>query len=430
MTEPTTLRMLYHGRPMGTLAFRADEAMFAIELDREFSGMGHDLSPLNLPLESFLRGPRVFLPGDTPFDGGLPGLIADSLPDAWGERMLMAETPGLRTLMGKLAAIGERGPGAITYRPVIGKGADDETMSASLAAMSRDAARLAKTQAPLTPEAVDIALARGGSPLGGAFPKVSAHLPMDGDVMNVRDVLIGGPTPEGCTPCILKLSALDDQGGGAVEYAYHRMAAKAGLRVPRASLVFDGERRHFATARFDRYRKPDGSWGKRHVHTLSGMLHKRPVDGGIDYEDLIRLSRVLGGAIEARECFRRVVFNLLAANRDDHGRNHAFVYDEITRTWSLSPAFDLNPSVFNVLIALRFFGSTVIPTHFDSLLRLAEMGGISAREARAIYGEVHSATIGGWRGTAGQAGVPGAIITYWEQEMLRQTAQLQADAGS
>jgi serine/threonine-protein kinase HipA len=142
----------------------------------------------------------------------------------------------------------------------------------------------------------------------------------------------------------------------------------------------------------------------------------------------MRLSRRLGGANEAIECFRRAVFNLLATNRDDHGRNHVFLYDETARTWALAPAFDLNPSVSNVLIALTWLGSAQIPTQFTSLIRLAEIGAISAKMARDIYKQVESATVGGWREAAGRAEVPPAMITYWDREIVQQTRALRADA--
>jgi serine/threonine-protein kinase HipA len=158
------------------------------------------------------------------------------------------------------------------------------------------------------------------------------------------------------------------------------------------------------------------------------MLHRRPSDGAIDYEEFMRLSRRLGGASEAAECFRRAVFNLLATNRDDHGRNHAFLYDETNRNWSLAPAFDLNPNVANVLIALTWLGSNQLPTQFSSLLKLAEIGGVSPKAAREIYDQVETATIGGWRKAAGHAGVPQPMIDYWGNEMLQQTQALRADA--
>jgi serine/threonine-protein kinase HipA len=428
MAEPNLLRLRFLGGPMGTLAYRPDGPFYALELDREFRSLGHELSPLNLPLDSFSGGPRVFRSGDSPFDGGLPGLIADSLPDAWGERMLKIEVPGLQTILGKLAAIGERGPGAITFEPVLGKGADDESVSTSLAGLARDADQLTKTPVMLTSADVNAALARGGSSLGGIRPKVSAHLPAAGDFQQLQNILIGGATPPGQVPCVVKLSPLDDEGGGAVEFAFWRMARNAGIRVPHASLVHDGERRHFASARFDRYLRPDGTWGRRHVHTLSGFLHRRASDGQIDYEDFIRSARTLGGAEEARECFRRAVFNLLTTNRDDHGRNHAFLYNETDRTWTLSPVYDLNPSVANVLIALTWLGSAEIPVRFEQVTKLAEIGGIPAHAARSIYDEVEAATFGGWRDAAAYAGVPTEIAGIWEKEMMQQTKLLREDA--
>ncbi len=429
--EPNLLRLRFLGAPMGVLAYRPDGPFYALELEREFMALRHELSPLNLPLDSFARGPRVFRPGDSPFDGGLPGLITDSLPDSWGERMLKLEVPGLNSVMGKLAAIGERGPGAITFEPVLGKGADTETVEANLAELARDAAKLAKRSTVpvvLTPSAVDAALARGGGSLGGAFPKVSAHIPDGGDFLELKNILIGGATPPGHAPSILKLSPLDDEGGGSVEFAFWLMAKHAGIRVPHACLVHDGERRHFASARFDRHQRADGTWTRRHVHTLSGMLHRRASDGAIDYEDFIRLSRALGGAEEARECFRRAVFNLLTTNRDDHGRNHAFLYNETDRTWMLSPAYDMNPNVATVLIALTWLGSVEIPTRFDQILKLAELGGIDRRAAKSIYAQVEDATIGGWRAAAKYAGVPESITGIWEKEMLVQTRRLREDA--
>jgi serine/threonine-protein kinase HipA len=158
------------------------------------------------------------------------------------------------------------------------------------------------------------------------------------------------------------------------------------------------------------------------------MMHRKAADGAIDYEDFMRLSRRLAGAHEAAECFRRAVFNLLTTNRDDHGRNHSFLYDENTMTWSLAPAYDLNTSVFTTLIALHWLGSAQVPIRFTSLLRLAEIGGISAKAAREIYGQVEAATLGGWRTAATKAEVPPAMIEYWQKEMTRQTQPLRDDA--
>jgi len=428
VVEPNLLQLKFLGQPMGALAYRPGGPVHALELDRAFLADGHDLSPLNLPLASFAAGPRLFRPGDTPFAGGLPGLVADSLPDAWGERMLRNEMPEVQTLLGKLAAIGQRGPGAITFEPVLGAGADQTPWAVDLAGLAREADRLRATPVPLTPERVNEVLTKGGSTLGGAYPKASVHLRLEGEFIERHEILVGGAPPPGYHPCILKFARTTDEAEGAVEFAFWLMARRAGIRLPRACLVFDGERRHFAVERFDRYRRPDGTIGRRHVHSLSGMLHRKAADGAIDYEDFMRLSRSLGGAPEALECFRRAVFNLLATNRDDHGRNHAFLYDETARAWSLAPAFDLNPNVCNVLIALRWLGSLQIPGQFAAVLRLAEIGGISAKTAREIFDQVEAATLGGWRAAAAHAGVPAAMIDYWQNEMVQQTSALRADA--
>lgn len=428
--EPITVRLYFLGQPMAALTYREEDGAHFLEFDPGFLQLGHDLSPVNLPLER-LAQPRVFRTGDSPFAGGLPGLIADSLPDAWGDRVLRAERPEIRTIVGKLAAIGRRGPGAITFDPAIGSGVDANASPVNLSALAARAATLATSQpAPLGTDAVTAALARGGSSLGGAYPKTTAHLPLGSDTLERREILVGGATPAGHVPCILKFSPADPEGGGTVEFAYMKLAKAAGIHVPRSCLVHDGVRRHFAVERFDRAVAPDGTTRRRHVHTLSGMLHQRASDGQLDYADFMRLTRRLCGHLDAVECFRRAVFNLLALNRDDHGRNHAFLYDEATRTWTLAPAYDMNPNVANVLIGLSWFGSAAIPERFGDLIRLAELGGIRPAIVRTIFGEVEEAVIGGWPRIALDCGVPNEIAKIWEKDMLTQTRQLRADAAA
>ena len=428
--DPVRLELRFADRPMAVLAYRQDLNAFALEFEPAFISEGHDLSPLHLPMEIYGKGVHVFHNESTPFPGGLPGLIADSLPDAWGEKLLRQEMPEVRTIMGKLAAVGRRGPGAITFEPSLGSGSDTENTVANLGEMARAADAFRSASFPLSTDQINHALARGGSSLGGAYPKIAAHLPLGNATLDKREILVGGPTPPGHAPCILKFERENDEADGAVEFAFQLMAKEAGLRVPQSCLVNDGQRHHFATARFDRYRRQDGTWGRYHIHTLAGMLHRRASDGAIDYEDFIRLSRALGGAGEAVECFRRAVFNLLSTNRDDHGRNHVFLYNEQNRSWALSPAYDLNPNVANVLIGLSWLGSSRIPERFEDLLRLAEVGGISAKLARSIYDQVEQAVIGGWSRSAATAGVPAQMIEYWAKELNRQTAVLRRAAQS
>ncbi len=412
---------------MATLGYRAADRAHVLEFATEFLATRHDPSPLRLPIET-VAGPRVFRAGDSPFVGGLPGLIADSLPDAWGERMLTVEAPSLQTVPGKLAAIGQRGPGALTFEPVIGPGADMSGVRSDLAALAREASQIVATSRPLTPSQVDVALAKGGSSLGGAYPKVTAHLPLRGPNLELRHVIVGGPPLPAHKPCIVKFSTAGDE-AGAIEFALMEVARIAGIRVPATALVNDGTRRHFAAERFDRYVREDGSVGRKHVHTLSGMLHRRASDTEtpLDYEDFMRLSRTLVGVDGAAECLRRAVFNILATNRDDHGRNHAFIYDERTRSWDLAPAYDVNPSVANRLIGLLWLGQDAVPRTFDDVRRLAEMGGVSDASAREIFAEVEAAVFSGWPKAAAAAGVLKESCQAWLSNMEAQNRELRAD---
>ncbi len=428
INEPELLEISFLGERMATLGYRASDQTHALEFDPSFLAKGHDLSPFRLPIET-MRTPQLYRSGDSPFDGGLPGLIADSLPDTWGARMLSVEVPSVRTILGKLAAIGNRGPGALTFAPVIGRGGDGAS-SANLQTLATEAAEIFKTTRPLTPSRVDKALAHGGSSLGGVFPKTTAYLPKSGEILQLSRVMIGGQPPPDHVPCILKFSGEIDEGGGAVEFAFMKMAAAAGIRVPRVMLVYDGVRRHFAVERFDRYVRSDGTVGRRHVHTLSGLLHRRAArhdnPDPLDYEDLMRVARNLAGPAGAEECLRRGIFNILSTNRDDHGRNHAFIYDEVTREWTFAPAYDLNPNVSTVLIALGWLHDLRVPTEFSAIERLGRLGGVSTRRARAIFGEVDEAIFGNWESLADDAGVPRATRTEWSKHMVSQSAPLRA----
>lgn len=428
LSEPNPIRVHFLGRPMAKLVQAGDPPEYALEFDRAFLETGHDLSPLTLPRERIEGRPLVFQPGVTsPFEGGLPGLLSDSLPDAWGRKLQNKAYPGLKTVLGKFAAVGTRGPGALTFHPEFSSVEDTEAYNLQL--LAEEAKRLDAGPEPLKDTDVDAALARAGSSLGGVHPKMTTYLPAGGGVLPLENVLIGGKPPAGYVPCILKFSKDDDEGGGSVEYAYSLMAKKAGIDMADCYLINDGKRRHFATARFDRIVKKDCSVRNLHVHTLSGMLNKRAADGAIDYEELIRLARRLGGAPAAEECLRRGIFNILAISRDDHGRNHSFRYDDERRLWSLSPAYDLNPNVVNVLIGLSWLGSMEVPTSFGKLARLGEIGGVKAKRAWELYGEVQEA-VDQWPEIARKVGVPQEVIATWRKEMEVQSKVLRADARS
>lgn len=422
--EPNRLLIRFLGEPMAELAQAGDPPEYALAFTPEFLRAGHALSPLNLPLQGLGAEAVIYREGTTPFPGGLPGLLADSLPDSWGAKLQRIAHPGLTTLLGRFAAVGDRGPGALTFEPMLES--EETTQKVRLATLAEEANRISKVPQILTSQEVDRQLAAAGSSLGGAHPKTTAYLPEKAGIIALSEILLGGTPPAGAWPCILKFSPEDDEGGGAVEYAFALLAQRAGVEMAACYLVHDGQRRHFATARFDRLRGDNGLFARRHVHTLSGMLHKRASDGQIDYEEFMRLSRTLAGTPAAEECLRRGIFNLLATNRDDHGRNHAFLYDEASRRWALSPAYDLNPSVFTVPAGLAWLGRLEVPTRFETIERLAEIGGVSRGRAREVFDEVETA-VGEWPLIARQVEVPKAIWETWQQELNAQTKQLRSD---
>lgn len=291
-----------------------------------------ELSPQQLPLA---LGRAVVAAPDKRKLHGLHGLFADSLPDDWGYRVMNSALrrhgidPNTVSALDRLAYLGSRTMGALTYRPAIEWPADPE-QSATLDALAREAAMLddgRRESQSGAPTAIDQLERAAGTP-GGAQPKVLYAA--DG-----KEYLLKF-TPERernrlRTDC------------GPIEQAYAHMARDAGIDLPATRLfaTTDG-RQHFATERFDR----TASGGRRHVHTLGGLLGREASDEG-DYDDLLRVARGLtGDARVIEEVLRRLCFNLLVLNDDDHLKNIAFRLDPI-EGWQLAPAYDLTyfPSV-------------------------------------------------------------------------------------
>jgi serine/threonine-protein kinase HipA len=292
----------------------------------EWLGTGSNLSPLLLPFDG--------RPFNNLAEGcfGLPGFIADALPDTWGNRVAEAFFArrgwGAVTPMKLLAWIGDRAPGALSFQPAtLDPAAPDwlEHVSAEhLALEAREILRGA-------PSNVAIAMiAQAGGSAGGAQPKALVVVHLDGSISLTRL-----PLSPGDRPAVLKLDLPELPPLAKVEHVYLQLAAAAGIDVPRSQLIGPADRPHLLIDRFD--------WqeGRRLLlHSLSGIWH-RP-KAGLDYSDLFRAIARLGlPKPTIVQAARRLLFNLYAVNHDDHGRNHAFLYDDLTRTWKLSPAYDL-----------------------------------------------------------------------------------------
>lgn len=314
--------------PLGTLAEAGRPGQpLLFEYSETARHEGLELSPLRLPLSlpGAFTGESFFL--------GLPGLIADTLPDGWG--MLLMDRAFARagrraaavTAIDRLAFIGERAMGALAFEP-----ADP----LALAVEDLDLLQLARevdlllASAPAD-EALRHLLLLGGSPQG-ARPKVLA----DFDPVTSR-LGSGGALPGG-EPWLFKFPAREEHCDAcAIEELYARIARHCGIDIPETRYFeLDGRHAAFATRRFDR---EDGL--RVPLISLAALLHVDYRLPALDYEMYLRATRrMTGDEREVTKAFERCVLNVLLHNRDDHGRNFAFRLGR-DRRWRLAPAFDL-----------------------------------------------------------------------------------------
>jgi len=364
--------------PVGTLAEDAGRIYF--EYDAGFLARGLELSPLRLPAAPGLHEHR-----GAAF-GPLPGLFADSLPDAWGtllmDRSFRAggRAPEEVSPLERLAWLGTGTMGALTYHPPADVGEDETGGDAfDLGELCRSAHELLEGKA----SAVLPQLLRAGGSPGGARPKVLAGV--RGDAIRSGE----GDLPEDWDHWIVKFPARsDDTDAGAVEYAYSLMARAAGLEMPETRLfAAAGGGRFFGAARFDRR-------GNRrfHVHTFAGLIETDFRVPACDYADLLRAASLLTrNQREVARAFRLMAFNVLAHNRDDHAKNFAFLLDDETKEWRLAPAYDLTlapgPGGEHTM-TVAGEGRSPCAEHMQ---KLAAGAGIKRRAAAEVIAEVRAA---------------------------------------
>jgi serine/threonine-protein kinase HipA len=239
-------------------------------------------------------------------------------------------------------------------------------------------------------------LASGGS--AGARPKVLALRDTGSGAFAIDD---GSVAAQGREHWLIKLKHRAEGGDiGRVEHAYAEMARAAGIDFPATQLVIDDRgAAHFAARRFDRT-----AAGRLHAHTLAGLVHADFRMPSLDYADLLKVTRVLtGDPSQVEEAFRRMVFNVIAGNRDDHAKNHAFLMGRDGR-WRLSPAYDVTPSdgpggEHNLTVAGE--GRAPGPDH---IAKVASDAGIPDAAARGIVDQVVEA-ISSWPGQADGVGI-------------------------
>ena len=390
---------------VGTLA--EDRGRVYFEYTADFLATGLDLSPFRLPFE-----PGLYEHRDRDF-GPLPGVFDDSLPDGWGLLLMDRHFRSLgRNLaeispLDRLAWLGTRTMGALTYHPP----ANRDDADASVFDL-HDLAR--QSQEILAGAAVDVLpelLRAGGSP-GGARPKVLVgYSPETDDVRSGEDDL-----PDGFEHWIVKFAAdADSPDAGAVEYAYSQMAREAAIDMsPTHLFETSAGDRFFGIRRFDR----DGN-RRYHVHTFGNLIHSNFRIPSADYADLLKATSLLTrNHQDVLRAFRHMAFNVLAHNRDDHVKNFAFLLDDTTGDWTLTPAYDLlltpGPGGEHTM-TVAGEGRTLNRSH---MLGLAEQSDVSKREAAAIIDEVQAA-VARWPDHAAEAGVTKATAQQIVQSLPR-----------
>ena len=422
------------GRRIGAVSLLDGESIAGFQYDPAFLSSGIQVAPLMMPL-----GPQVFrFPAlNLQSFHGLPGLLADALPDRYGNALIDAwlagqgRTPDSFNAVERLCYTGARGMGALEFLPALGprpRTANPVQIEALVALASDVLGRRHDLQASFSRPDRARALRdilRVGTSAGGARAK--AVIAWNPDTNEVRSGQVdAGP---GFEHWLLKFDGVegnrdrelaDPKGYSAVEFAYSRMARAAGIQTPPTRLMEEGGRRHFMTRRFDRL--PGGE--KLHMQSLAALAHADfNLAGGYAYEQAILVMRRLGLPMSALEDqFRRMAFNIVSRNQDDHVKNIAFLMDREGQ-WSLAPAFDItysyNPSGDWTATHQMTVNGKRDGFVMADVRAVARSAGLKRGRAEALYEEVRAAVVR-WRDFAAKAKL-GADLA----EKLRRTQRLE-----
>ena len=406
------------GRRIGAVTWDDARHVGVFQYDPDFVSTGIELAPLTMPLR---ETPYTFPALNRDTFRGLPGMLADALPDRYGNRLIdvwLAETGRRRedfNPVDRLCYVGRRAVGALEFEPALDPNRKQSAIE--FEALVDLANRVLDERQQLAGllgadsdrEALEQILSVGTS-AGGARAK--AVLAWNPDTGEFRSGQVDAAA--GFEHWILKFDGVsarrpdelaDPAGYGRIEYAYYLMARAAGIRISDCRMHHEGGRSHFMTRRFDR--TPDG--GKIHMQSLGAMCHfdyQEP--RAYSYEQAVQAIRRLGmGADAVGEQVRRAIFNVTARNQDDHVKNISFLMDRSGR-WRLSPAYDVTYA-YNLSGSWTRTHQMSLAGKFDDFTRgdlfgFAKACGIGRYEARRIVDQVFSAVCQ-WRRWADEAGV-------------------------
>lgn len=420
---------------VGAVSFDSQTGVGFFEYFPEFLETGIELAPLTMPLATQVYS----FPGLNPDTfKGLPGLLADSLPDDFGNAVLNAWAasqgldPARISPLQRLQYTGTRGMGALEYAPATRVKTLNAAQQVALDSLLETAQQVLDARQDFNQQLGSgvqadreamLALLSVGTSAGGARPK--AVLAFNDDFTQVRSGQVA--VPEGFTHCLLKFDGVtehskgqetfgDPLGFGAMEYVYYRMATSCGIDMMPCHLLDEGPRRHFVTRRFDR----DGN-RKIHIQTLTAMAHvDYKLPGSFSYAELFAVARRLRlSASDAEQLLRRMIFNLVARNHDDHAKNFSFLLQD--GRWRLAPAYDLaysykpgSPWVNSHWMSLNGKRDDFVKEDLYSLEKISPL--FERRKINALLDEV-CAAVSQWPQLARQWQVPEGLVKEVEENL-------------
>ena len=428
-TAVDVVEVLAWGRRVGAVAHDPTARAHRFQFDEDWRATGVELAPLGMRADQQPSWVFPNLNEDTYYR--LPPMLADSLPDRFGNAIV---TAGLArqgvpareiTALDRLAYLGSRGMGALEFRPPRGPAAQKPTAIAlsELVVAARRALSGSFAGDDETNAALKQLIAVGTSAGGARAKAIVAWSPATGDIRSGQV-----PVDEGYEHWLIKLDGVGEDTDlgtskdyGRIELAYQRMAVDAGLHMMPSRLLEEGGRAHFMTKRFDRIGNEPV-----HVQSLCAMAHldfnQRATH---DYAQLFDAVHQLGLGPDVRtEVFRRMAFNVAAANCDDHTKNFAFMLAP-GRGWELAPAFDVthayNPRSEWVSQHLMSVNGAFDGVARADLLSVADrfvVPGAAAALDRVL------AVVEDWRSYAASAGVGGEDSAHVAADITSMTAPL------
>lgn len=434
MKEIPVIQIYLWNNLVGAMSWDDEMGYADFQFDEHFRRSGLDIAPLTMPLAR-TRGVISFpTNARTKCFSGLPGLIADALPDKFGSQIItewfaqQGKTESMITPLDRLCYIGKRAMGALEFAPaakVEGVNESTEIYIRELMEMSdsifKERSKFQELIRQNDKSILDIL--KVGTSAGGAKPK--AIIAYNEETGEVRSGQV--PAPEGFSYWLLKFDGgtysehneITDnpQGIGNIEYAYYKMAIACGITMSECRLLPEGNYNHFMTRRFDRTTTGE----KIHMQTAAGIAHLDR-DMRHSYEELFGVLRQLGlNYKDFEQLYRRMAFNVIARNHDDHTKNFSFLMDN-NGQWSFAPAYDIcysyNPSGRWTRRHQLSLNSKTEDFTREDLLSVAQNIGI--RDANHIIDEVLS-TVASWSDTAKDCGVRPEHIEAISKTLLLKT---------